>query len=426
MPLFSKPITCALSPNTEPDDVRLAWNVLWKPSLWQEGNAVTQAQDWFKKYFNVDTAVSFNSGRSALLALLDAFGIGNGDEVLLQSFTCVAVPNSVRWAGATPIYVDIDDSLNIDPKEIEKKITKKTKAIIVQHTFGISADMDAIRALSKKHHFILIEDCAHTLGATYKGTKIGTMGDGAFFSFGRDKVVSSVWGGMAVISGKWKVQSVKLKTFQEKLPIPVKFWIFQQLLHPIAFSLILASYNIFIGKIMLWKLQKLHLLSYPVYSEEKRGERPLNFPAKFPNALAILLNQQLIKLDQYNKNRREISSIYIEKLHSTSFWQSRAKPRVRPESILDKTRMTLHDDAIFIRYPLFVENPDEVRRKAKKLGMLLGNWYHNVIDPTGVDFKTIGYTPGSCPKSEYAAKHIVNLPTRISKSDAERVINALE
>ena len=120
--------------------------------------------------------------------------IGEGDEVLVQAFTCVAVPNSVLWAQATPVYADIDATLNIDPIDVEKKITNRTKAIIVQHTFGIPADMDALVALAKKHNILLIEDCAHSLGATYKGKKVGTFGDAAFFSFGRDKVVSSVFG----------------------------------------------------------------------------------------------------------------------------------------------------------------------------------------------------------------------------------------
>ncbi len=205
--MFRKPITISLSPNTEADDVFLAVKTIIQPLLWKTGKATSDAEQWFRNYFSVEQAVSFNSGRSALLAILKAFGIGEGDEVLVQAFTCVAVPNSVLWAGAKPVFVDIDATLNMDPKDAEKKITKNTKALIVQHTFGVPAQMDKIIALAKKHHLILIEDCAHALGATYKGKKVGTFGDAAFFSFGRDKVVSSVFGGMAIINAKFDQQA---------------------------------------------------------------------------------------------------------------------------------------------------------------------------------------------------------------------------
>lgn len=407
MSLFIKPISCSLSPNAESDDIRCALGLMFHPGIWQDGGATEKAEAWFKDYFHITTAVSFNSGRSALLAILRAFDIKSGDEVLLQAFTCVAVPNSVRWAGAIPVYADIDESLNIDPVDIEKKITKKTKAIIVQHTFGIAAHVDKIMRIAKKYRLLVIEDCAHALGGSYKGKKLGGIGDAAFFSFGRDKVVSSVWGGMATISAKWKVQSGKLKTIQEELPMPGKFWIFQQLLHPIAFSIILASYNIWIGKIMLVILQKFRLLSLPVFHEERRGERPKIFPAKFPNALATLLIYQLAKIETYNKNRQKTAAWYTKQLSSVH------------SIILPK----MQEGSIFLRYPLLLENPKEVLAWAKRKGLLLGNWYHNVIDPVGVDYQKIGYVQGSCLYAEHAAHHIINLPTRIFEKDAKKVEN---
>ena len=321
----------------------------------------------------------------------------------------MAVPNSVLWAGASPKYVDIDATLNIDPTDVEKKITNRTKAIIVQHTFGIPADMDALVALAKKHNIPLIEDCAHSLGATYKGKKVGTFGDAAFFSFGRDKVVSSVFGGMAIINAKCKMQNAKLREYQKNLPYPSYFWIFQQLLHPIAFSVILLLYDVIIGKALLILLQKLRLLSFPVYPEEKRGKQPLDFPAKFANSLAVLLLQQLIKLERYNNTRKEV----------VQYYQSALKDR---KGI---TQIKVRDGSIFLRFPLLVDNPDKLLKQAKKHGILLGNWYRCVIDPKGVDYTSVGYGIGSCPKAEEAARHIVNFPTRISEMQAKRVVASL-
>ena len=409
-------ISCSLSPNTEADDVWLALKTMLMPWTHHHGNAVDQVEQWFCRYFSVSEAVSFNSARSALLGILKSFGIGTGDEVLVQAFTCVAVPNSVLWAGAKPVFVDIDATLNIDVRDAEKKITPKTKAIIVQHTFGIPANMNQLVVFAKKHGLYLIEDCSHSLGATYQGKKVGSFGDAAFFSFGRDKVVSSVWGGVAVMRAKSKEQRAKLKTYQNKLPYPSRAWIAQQLLHPIVFFLILASYNwaplsrrFTIGKVLLFLLQRLHLLSFPVYPEEKRGRKPIDFPARFPNALAVLALNQLHKLDRYNETRKTVASYYMKQLRSFSGY-------------------TLPKEAvgsIYLRFPVLMDDPIRMIALCKRNGVLLGDWYHHVIDPAGVSFDAVGYVRGSCPNAEAAALRILNLPTRITHEEAACVVGLL-
>lgn len=411
-------ISCSLSPNTERDDILLAVKTALQPWIWRQRKAVKQAEQWFCDFFSVSDAVSFNSARSALLGILKSFAIGGGDEVLLQAFTCVAVPNSVLWAGAKPVFVDIDAAFNFDVRDAETKLSRHTRAIIVQHTFGIPANMNRIVAFAKKHGLYLIEDCAHSLGATYEGKKLGSFGDAAFFSFGRDKVVSSIWGGMAIISSKFpsklragKVQSSKLRDYQGALPEPSGFWIFQQLLHPIAFFFILMSYNLWIGKMLLFGMQKARLLSFPVYPEEKHSGKPADFPARFPNALAILALNQLKKLDRYNETRKSVASYYRMQLQ-----QSGSGYTLPIET----------EGAIYLRFPVLVgENPSRVVQRAKRDGVLLGNWYHNVIDPTGVSFNAVGYVRGSCPRAEAAASRIINLPTRLTKTEASRVAELL-
>lgn len=396
-------ISASLSPNTECDDVLLALRVLLSPWTWFTGPETGKIEAWFRDRYSDTLAVSFNSGRSALLAILRSFTIGKGDEVLVQSFSCVAVTNSVHWAGATPIYVDVDETLNIEQNDAEHKITKRTKAIIVQHTFGIPARMDRVMALAKKHHLILIEDCAHALGATYQGKPLGSFGDAAFFSFGRDKVLSSVFGGVAIIKSiKCQVSSIKLREYQQKLLYPSPFWILQQLLHPIAFALILPLYSLGVGKIMLFMLQKFRLLSFPVYREEKLGKKPDDFPKRYPNALAVLLLKQLQKLEMFNANRKEIAKYYSKKL-----------------------TQPYREEAIYLRFPLMVDQPNEVLGRARQKHILLGNWYHNAIDPTGIDMEAIGYSRKTCPKAEEYAKHVINLPTRITVEQARRVLSVI-
>lgn len=405
MKYFRHVISASLSPNTEPDDVWRALLILLAPWKWQRGADTSRVSSWFTNRYKDGEVTLYNSGRSALFAILSAFGIGAGDEVIVQAFTCVAVPNGVLWVGAKPVYADIDDTYNLSVSDIEKKITKKTKAIIVQHTFGVPADITAIVSIARAHRILIIEDCAHALGATHQGKQVGTFGDAAFFSFGRDKIVSSVWGGAAIISSKHKKQIAKLKEDHDNLPMPGMIWVMQQIFHPIMFSIILPFYNMEVGKILLVLLQKLKLLTFPVYPEEKIGKRPGIFPAQYPNALAVLLVGQLSKLDRYTQMRQNIALVYAKQFETVEGVHISAYVK----------------EAAYLRYPMLVNDPNSLRARVKSQGILLGNWYHNIIDPNGVDFGRVGYKQGSCPKAEYAAKHSINLPTKITKQDAHRI-----
>lgn len=401
-------ITISLSPNTERDDVLLALKLLCMPWKWQYGEALNALTAWFGKKFTTPHVFLYNSGRSALFEILKAYGIGRGDEVILQAFTCVAVPNSVLWNGATPVYVDIDKSYNINPWKLESLITKRTKAIIVQHTFGIPAEIDKIVTLAKKHHVVVIEDCAHALGASYKGKLLGTWGEAAIFSFGRDKVLSSVFGGVGIVRKDQK--SIAQKMAETVLPKSRLWWVFQQLLHPLAFSVILPSYDLYVGKILLVLMQKFQLLSFPVYPQEKKGKQPADFPAQFPNCLAALAFNQVRKLDRYNQNRREIADLYRQAFQKKSGF------------VIPPHR----NGAIYLRFPLLHQENVTYLSRAKQKGILLGNWYHNRIDPTGTDFPAVGFVPEGCQVADSAASTIINLPTRISKEQADKVISVLQ
>lgn len=403
-------IAIGLSPNTQRDDVFLALATLLMPWRWTRGSAIKSLEDWFKRYFHCQFAIAFDSGRSCEYAILKALEVGSGDEVLIQAFTCVAVPNSILWNGARPIFIDIDDTGNFDILDLERKITPKSKAIIVQHTFGIAADIEVIAQMAKKHKLALIEDCAHALGATFKEKKIGTFGDFAFFSFGRDKVVSSVFGGMVITNNK-KSASL-LRNFQRSLAFPPFAWVFVQLLHPIAFSFILPLYRVFnLGKILLVFLQKIRLLSMPVDMLEKRGERPSFYPRRLPNAQAMLARHQLKKLVQFNRNRQEIASMYEKNLKGV--------PITLPKAA---------NGDIFLRYNIQTQDSVMLYAFARKRGVLLGRWYASIIDPQGVDLERVGYALGSCPKAETFAQKSLNLPThpKMTMRDAKKVIEVVQ
>ncbi|MDP1538516.1 MAG: aminotransferase class I/II-fold pyridoxal phosphate-dependent enzyme, partial [bacterium] len=195
-----RPISISLSPNTEKDDIWLAFKLLFQPWLWEKELIETRSpsvlEDEFKRYLGVKYAISFNSGRSALMAILSSLqkkenssseALAKEDEILLQAFTCNAAANPIIWSGLKPIYVDCDEkTFNIDIEDLKGKIESKSRAVMVQHTFGLPANMNEILGICRQNSLILIEDCAHSLGATCKGKKVGTFGKAAFFSFSRD------------------------------------------------------------------------------------------------------------------------------------------------------------------------------------------------------------------------------------------------
>ncbi len=161
------------------------------------GPRTKQFEDEFAAYVGSKYAMALTSCTAALHLALIALDVKKGDEVIISSFTFVCTANMVINVGATPVFADIDKkTFNLDPKEIEKKITKKTKAIIVVHYAGYPADMDAIEKIAKKRSIKIIEDCAHAAGGSYKGKKIGSSNNINCFSFHAIKNMSTGDGGM--------------------------------------------------------------------------------------------------------------------------------------------------------------------------------------------------------------------------------------
>ncbi len=152
----------------------------------------------FAKYCDSRYAVATNSGTASLLISLLALGIGTGDEVLVPGYTYVASISSIIHARATPVLIEIDESLTIDPEDIERKITKKTKAILVVHMLGNPAAMNAISAVTKKHGLHIIEDGCQAAGASYNNKKIGSFGSTGAFSLNRYKNLAAGDGGVIV------------------------------------------------------------------------------------------------------------------------------------------------------------------------------------------------------------------------------------
>jgi dTDP-4-amino-4,6-dideoxygalactose transaminase len=143
-------------------------------------------------------AVAVNSGTSALLTALIGLGIGPGDEVIVPGFTFIASISAIVYAGAVPVLAEIDRTLNLDPEDVRKKITPRTKAVMVVHMMGNPARLDELKAVTDEHSLFLIEDCAQAFGASYRGRPIGSIGQVGAFSFNVYKTITSGDGGMVI------------------------------------------------------------------------------------------------------------------------------------------------------------------------------------------------------------------------------------
>lgn len=167
------------------------------------GKYVTQFETEFSNYCGDKYGVATSNGTTALHLALVALGIGAGDEVIVPDITFAATINAVLYTGATPVIVDIEeDGWCIDPNEIEKAITEKTKAIIPVHIYGQPCDMGRIMDIAKKHNLYVVEDCAEAHGATFKGQKVGSFGDIGCFSFFGNKVITTGEGGMCITNNE--------------------------------------------------------------------------------------------------------------------------------------------------------------------------------------------------------------------------------
>ena len=194
--------------------------------------------------------------------------------------------------------------------------------------------------------------------------------------------------------------------------MPSKFWVFQQIFHPILLNfLILPIYNFLdLGKIFLVLSQVFHILSKAVSWKEKRGEKPDYFPKALPNAMAIMAMHQLSKIEKFNAHRKKVAEYYFRELAGSKF----KLPK---------------NEGIFLRFSVKHKNAHDVIYEAwHKQNILLGDWYTTPIAPFDTKIEEMHYAAGSCKNAEYLAKRTLNLPTHIniSQKDAERIVNFLK
>ncbi len=176
-----------------------------------KGKYITEFENKFSKYCGAKYGIATSNGTTAIHLALASVGIGPGDEVIIPTFTMIATVNPVTYTCAKPVLVDSEPKTwNMDPAKIEEKITKRTKAIMVMHTYGHPCDMDPILKIAREHDLHVIEDAAEAHGAEYKGKRVGAIGNAGCFSFYANKILTTGEGGMVVTNDEKIAEMARL------------------------------------------------------------------------------------------------------------------------------------------------------------------------------------------------------------------------
>jgi perosamine synthetase len=193
------------------EDVAAVTKAIKRGMSWATGPSIQEFESRLAQYIGMNYAVTFNSGTSALHAVLDAHDVVKGDEVIVPSFTFIATANAALFVGATPVFADIEtETYGLGPVDVENKITRKTKAILPIHYGGCPCLIEELREVADRHRLLLIEDAAESFGADIKGRKVGTFGDAAVLSFCQNKIITTGEGGAVLTNSKETRDRLKL------------------------------------------------------------------------------------------------------------------------------------------------------------------------------------------------------------------------
>lgn len=412
-------IYTSYSPNTRKKDLWLNLRILVQPHTWLRGKHSLKIEEWFKEKYSAKYAFTFNYARSAMYEFFNSVGIKTGDEVIMQAFTCVAAVNPVLWTGAKVIYADIDrTTLTSSLENFKEAYSKNTRAIVIQHTFGIGGKTEEIVKWAHENGLVVLEDCTQVINPITAPQKVlGTLGDAAVFSFGRDKVVSGVDGGLLILNDSALVPNIGSRYAELKSP-PFS-WIFREILYPLLWAMIkflwaevtLGMKSGKTGKSLHFLFTKLGLLTRATDADEKIGLRPEYIPSRLPNALAQLAYNQLQDIEELNNHRIMITQIYQTGLNEIS----------------EIRKLAIPAGAVLLRYPILVNNADKLIKYCQSYGVVLGDWYRTPVAPAEVDISSTGYHREDAPTAEEVCKQIVNLPTNINITieDAEYIVKLL-
>lgn len=360
---------------------------------------------WIKK-MGAKGAVCTPSARSGLYALLSAWNIGPGDEVLVTGFTCSAVSEPIMKRGAKPVYVDINPlTYAMDPVALETAITPNTKCIIVQHTFGIPAPVEEICNIVKKNGIKVIEDCALALGSKINGKWLGHQADASLWSFELSKTISVGWGGLVQINRDNSLTE-RVRDVINIAGVMRRFSASQRLFQG-GLSGLLYRPDAGFARYAIPVLFRMGLFRRSADTPADHLSMPDDRQWK---VLANLLN----RLNAIIETSRIVVEHYQGVLNNYGYG-----------TLVDQQKMK---EVCLIRFPFQVKQPERFMKAFRSVGIEAGSWFSQPVSSGGLAQHKFGYISGSCPIAERVCKHIINLPvhSRMNEQDIKILVETLD
>ena len=321
---------------TDDEDVNLITKIIKRGSQWALGPEIEEFENELKKYIGVDYCLALNSGTSALHAALLSHDIGNGDNVIIPSFTFIATANTVLSVNAEANFVDIEDvTYGLNPNLIKSKINKKTKAIIPVDIGGTACDILKIKEIAQDNNLIVIEDSAESLGTTVNNNKIGSISDTSIFSFCGNKVLTTGEGGAIATNSKEVYEKIKLIRSHGRLdninyfnnPEESKYF-------GIGYNWRMSTITAVLGLSQLSKLDKIIKMrqdNAQFISSKLEKFKEIRTPKTLDNTNHIfqmytirLKNKEIRdKLHKYLTTKKIFSKVYFSPIHKTEFYKEK-------------------------------------------------------------------------------------------------------
>jgi perosamine synthetase len=363
--------------------------------------------------FSEENTFYFYRGRVALYALLRALKIQPGDEVLIPGFTCSAVPSPVLGMLARPVYVDIDPrTYNIDPVDLERRVTNRSKVIVAQHTFGIPCDMDAIMATAQQHGLAVIEDTCQVWGSKYKKKDLGSFGVAAFYSYDPGKPFIIGMGGAARVNSEQLRAEMgnlygnfKKPRAMETAKLHTQYAAYRLTKHPRLFWGVRNFYR-FLSK------KGVTIGTWP--SDTFEGRLGADYQKGLSPSLIGRLRKMTLRGDGVISRHKRLAEQYERGLRAIG---------------ISGLGINSDCEAVLICYPLQVAKKARLLEEARKSRVELGDWFSSPVHPLSEpDWSAVGYQKGSCPVAEEVSRSIITLPCHagVTPKEAERTLRFLK
>lgn len=350
-------------------------------SQWQETENIRRLHQQISTIWQTPWVASFMGGRASLFAVIRTLGLKPGDQIVIPAFTCQCVANAISFNGIEVLFADIEtDTYGLSARGLKNVLTQRTKAILIQYTFGlVCRDLEELLSIAHQNGLWVIEDCAHATGGTWRGRLLGTLGDIAFFSSERSKIVNTVHGGWVITANP--LLGEKLNTVYLHSPAPDVHYTRRLLLTLRHAFAELKGRNPVLNFEPVPQMQPAEL----------SGLFTQQYSWKMSEPVAQLLILQLSKLEFILSRRNQGAAFWLEWTRE----QGLPQPAVRKDAL-----------NAWLRFPLLLteSKSSTINKLEKSLNVEAGVWFTTPIHPQPCNLP-------HCPEGTKASRYCINLPT---------------